>query len=201
MAPRQTPFPVSKLRPDTVAAARALIGSVLWHKTREGISAGRIVETEAYIFGDPACHASRGMTQRNAVMFGPHGRAYIYFIYGMYHCFNVVTRSEGMGEAVLIRALEPLEGMDLMERRRKTANPKLWCNGPAKLVLALGIHRAQNGEDLQRGNLRLLAPQSYQGWNSKKPHAIIAGPRIGISVAKHWPLRFYIEGNGFVSKG
>ena len=193
-------FMFSDLEKDTVAAAQSLLGAVLWHKTDEGIAAGRIVETEAYIFGDPACHASRGMTPRNAVMFGPPGRAYIYFIYGMHHCFNVVTRHKGMGEAVLIRALEPLEGIELMERRRKTHDARNLCNGPAKFVQALGIHRNQNGTDLRKGPLRLLAAESYPGWNVRKPPAIKSGRRIGISVAKDWPLRFYVEGNPFVSK-
>ena len=194
------PFPISKLRADTISAAQALLGAVLWHKTAEGVSVGRIVETEAYVFGDPACHASRGMTKRTAVMFGPPGRAYIYFVYGMYHCFNVVTHSEGTGEAVLVRALEPLEGFDLMEQRRKTHEIKQLCNGPAKLVLALGIHAKQNGVDLSHGDLRLLSSQSYPGWNARKPPKIKSGPRIGITVAMDWPLRFYVEGNDFVSK-
>ena len=184
-----------------MAAAQALLGAVLWHKTEDGITAGRIVETEAYLFGDPACHASRGMTPRNAVMFGPPGRAYVYFIYGMHLCFNVVTRPKGMGEAVLIRALEPLEGVDLMRRRRKTTDERHLCNGPSKLVMALGIRRDQNGEGLQRGNLRLLTAESYPGENARNPPAIKASPRIGISAAKEWPLRFYFENNPFVSKG
>ncbi len=197
---RKVSFPVALLRADTVAAAQALLGAVLWHKTEEGVAAGRIVETEAYVFGDPACHASRGMTRRNAAMFGPPGKAYIYFIYGMYDCFNVVTRPKGMGEAVLIRALEPLEGVELMRQRRKKKDAEYLCNGPSKLVMALGIHRGQNGVGLQRGDLRLLTAESYPGWNLRNPPAIRSGPRIGISVAKDWPLRFYFEGNPFVSK-
>ncbi len=148
--PRRKPFPLSLLRSDTVAAAKSLVGAVLWHETAEGVTAGRIVETEAYLYNDPACHAGRGPTPRTTVMFGPPGRAYVYFIYGMYHCFNVVTQRKGVGEAVLIRALEPLEGLDLMMRRRHTENVRHLCNGPAKLVLALGIRKEHTGEDLRR---------------------------------------------------
>lgn len=191
---------MSGLHSDTVAAAKSLLGSVLCHETPEGTAAGRIVETEAYLFGDPACHASRGMTPRNAIMFGPPGRAYIYFVYGMYHCFNVVTRPKGVGEAVLIRALEPLEGIDLMRKRRRTDNLHHLCNGPAKLVQALGIDRGQNGEDLRRGKLRLLSAQSYPGWNTRQPPDLKSAPRIGISAAVDWPLRFYVAGNPFVSR-
>ncbi len=198
--PRRNPFPMTRLRADAEAAARALLGAVLWHRTGEGIAAGRIVETEAYLGNDPACHASRGMTARNAAMFGPAGRAYIYFIYGMYHCFNVVTGPQGVGEAVLIRALEPLEGEALMRRRRRTEDSRQLCNGPAKLVLALGISREQNGADLGRGDLRLFAPEGYPGWDSQHPPKVKAGPRIGISAATDWPLRFYVAGNPFVSK-
>ncbi len=194
---KSLPFPAACLRGDTQVAARALLGAVLRHRSPEGTAAGRIVETEAYLRDDPACHASRGRTPRNTLMFGPAGRAHIYFIYGMYHCFNVVTGPKGVGEAVLIRALEPLEGEELMARRRRRENPRHWCNGPAKLVQALGITPGQNGCDLGRGPLRLLAAESYPGWEAKA--AIRAGPRIGVSAAADRPLRFYLDGNPFVS--
>lgn len=191
---RRAPFPIDVLRGDTVAAARALLGAVLRHRTPEGTASGRIVETEAYLCDDPACHASRGMTPRNAPMFGPPGRAYIYLIYGMHHCFNIVTAAAGTGEAVLIRALEPLEGVELMHRRRGTADPRALCSGPAKLARALGLGPAQNGADLARGDLRLYAGDPLPR------NRIRSAPRIGISAAVDWPLRFYPEDCAFVSR-
>jgi DNA-3-methyladenine glycosylase len=181
----------------TIAVARDLLGTVLVHETPAGLAAGRIVETEAYLRDDPACHASRGMTPRNAPMFGPPGRAYIYFIYGMYHCFNVVTAPKGVGEAVLIRALEPVDGFSLMEKRRRTDDPRKLCSGPGKLVLALGITPDLNGASLLRGPLRILPPESYPWEGARR---IEVTTRVGISVAAELPLRFYLAGNPFISR-
>jgi DNA-3-methyladenine glycosylase len=180
---------------DTVTVARNLLGTILVHDSPQGRTTGRIVETEAYLFGgDPACHAHKGLTRRNAVMFGPPGHAYVYFIYGMYHCLNVVTAPAGVGEAVLIRALEPLEGVALMRRRRHCADLRNLCSGPGKLVQALGITAALNGCPLTRGPLRLCADAAAS------PTEIITTPRIGITVGAELPLRFYLKGSPFASR-
>lgn len=182
------------MKKPTVEVAKSLLGSVLVHRTPEGETAGRIVETEAYLFDDPACHGFRGKTPRNAPMFGPPGHAYIYFIYGMYHCFNVVTAPAGIGEAVLIRALEPLRGIDLMQKRRPHAKAiHQLCNGPGKLVLAMGITPHLNGMSLTKSPLTI-----QKGENSR--FTIVSCGRIGIKNGQELPLRFYIEGNAFVSK-
>jgi DNA-3-methyladenine glycosylase len=191
------PFPVALLSEDTVAAARALLGAILEHRSPEGVAAGRIVETEAYLCDDPACHAHRGETPRNKPMFGPPGRAYVYFIYGMHRCFNVVTGPAGRGEAVLIRALEPVSGLELMRRRRGVDDVRRLCDGPAKLVQALGIGAEHNGADLARGPLRLLQGTPEEADAAARVRAV---PRVGISVATDLPLRFYPAGNPWVSK-
>ena len=188
-------LPPEFYRDDTVTLARKLLGTCLVHRTRQGRIAGRIVETEAYLRDDPACHAARGKTERNAAMFGPPGAAYVYLIYGMYHCFNVVTAPAGVGEAVLIRALEPLEGIELMQRRRGTENLHELCNGPGKLCDALDLTPKMNGVKLTRGALTLTDLPDKPG-----PDEIVATPRIGISVAVDLPLRFYIKGNHFASR-
>jgi DNA-3-methyladenine glycosylase len=175
----------------TVELARALIGCVLVHETRAGRCSGRIVETEAYLRGDPASHAFRGRTARNAVMFGPPGHAYVYLVYGMHLCFNVTSAPEGIGEAVLVRALEPLEGLAAMQRRRQSAREL--CRGPGRLTQALAITRAHDGADLARGALRI-----EQG---AAPGRIVAGPRVGISVATRRALRFRIADSPWVSRG
>lgn len=175
-------------------AARDLLGAVLWHESPEGATAGRIVETEAYLAKDPACHASRGITARNRVMFGEPGRAYVYFIYGMYYCFNVVTAPSGVGEAVLVRALEPLYGLDLMLRRRGGHSKEELCRGPGRLAQALGLSRNDNGRDLTAGSLVLLP-----GWR-EAGEKVAASPRVGISVATELDLRFYLAGNAHISR-
>ncbi|PKM81377.1 MAG: 3-methyladenine DNA glycosylase [Firmicutes bacterium HGW-Firmicutes-13] len=177
---------------DTVKVAQNLIGKYLKHSLPEGEVMGRIVETEAYLSrDDPACHAFRGKTRRNEAMFGSPGTSYVYLIYGMYYCFNVVTQKEGVGEAVLIRALEPLKGIDYMRYRRGTSKQYDITNGPGKLCQAMGINKEHNGKSLNQGNLIIL--------DSKEKPPIEKSPRIGINVAAEKLLRFYIPGNPYVS--
>ena len=179
----------------TLAVAQALLGCYLVHDTPSGRIVGKIVETEAYLHDDPASHSFRGETKRNQSMFSKAGTSYVYFTYGMYHCFNVVTNKEGVGEAVLVRALEPIEGIAHMQKKRDVAVVSKLCNGPAKLVIALGIGREHNGIDLlsPQSNLKLM-----QGKN--KPSEIIATKRICISTGTELPHRFYLKGSEFVSR-
>lgn len=155
-----------------------------------------IVETEAYLSqNDPACHASRGITRRNAPMFGPPGRAYVYFIYGNHFCFNVTSGETGVGEAVLVRALQPTEGLELMRLRRgENLNSVNLANGPGKLCRALAIDGNFNHHDLREPPL-WIAPS-----DSLVPFTIISAPRIGISQAADKLLRFYIKENNYVSR-
>lgn len=176
----------------TLSVARNLLGQVLVRSSSRGDRAGIIVETEAYTQNDPACHASRGKTRRNAAMFGLAGTAYVYFIYGMHYCFNVVTAPEGIGEAVLIRALEPIAGISLMEEARGLNDVKLLCSGPARLCQALDITAALDGVSLTGDTLFIRA--------GSQPQSIVTASRIGISVGRDLPYRFYLAGNKFVSK-
>jgi len=174
-----------------VEVARDLLGKVVVH----GRAAGIIVETEAYLGGeDLAAHSARGVTERTRVIFGPPGHAYVYFIYGMYECLNLVAEPEGSPGCVLIRALEPVAGIELMQQRRPTAH-KLedLANGPGKLTLAMAITRAQNGADVTRGALTVREPIG------RRPFEIDVTPRIGITKCADWPLRFVIHGNPYVS--
>ena len=179
---------------DTVSVAKELLGMYLVHKSNEGMTVGKIVETEAYLQNDPGSHSHKGMTKRNAQMFGKAGTAYVYLIYGVYHCFNVVTNKEGGGEAVLIRALEPVKGIALMKKRRKTDNEKNLCNGPGKLVIAMGVTKEHNGTNLLSGSLSLLPRKTNDRFE------ICTSTRIGISVGKELPYRFFIQKNPFISK-
>ena len=172
--------------------ARDLLGKVLTH----GETAGIIVETEAYLGGDDlASHSARGVTNRTRVIFGPPGHAYVYFIYGMYECLNIVAEPEGSPGCVLIRALEPIAGLDIMRARRPSARRvEDVTSGPGKLTLALGITRAENGADLTRGSLTVR--QSAE----RRAIRIETTPRIGIRHCAEWPLRFLIADNPFVSR-
>ena len=173
----------------TVEVARGLLGKVLVH----GVTAGIIVETEAYLGGDDlAAHSARGLTARTRVIFGPPGHAYVYLIYGMYECLNLVAEPDGRPGCVLIRALEPVSGVELMQARRGAIRKVAQlANGPGKLTLALGITRAHNGADVTRGPLVVRAAACAGEVE------IEVTPRIGITRSLELPLRFVLVGNGF----
>lgn len=180
--------------------APKLLGCFLVHRSADGVTIGRIVETEAYLGGhDSASHAFRGPTKRNEVMFGPPGCAYVYFTYGIHYCFNVVCRQQGIAEAVLIRAVEPVKGLALMKRRCRMDEVHQLTDGPAKLVQAMGITKLQNGWPLWRGLLTIHSADSFRREKIKKS-AIAVTPRIGTSSAQDLPLRFLIKDSPFVSQ-
>ncbi|MFY9727620.1 MAG: DNA-3-methyladenine glycosylase [Bryobacteraceae bacterium] len=175
----------------TAEVARALLGKVLMH----GAAAGIIVETEAYPGRDDlASHSARGITGRTRIIFGPPGHAYVYLIYGMYECLNLVTEPAGTPGCVLIRALEPVAGIELMRERRPAAG-KLEdiARGPGRLTMAMAITRADYGADVTRGSLVVREPASPRALE------IQATPRIGIRICAERPLRFILRGNRFVS--
>jgi DNA-3-methyladenine glycosylase len=168
-----------------------LLGKVLAH----GPVSARIVETEAYLgLADEAAHAWRGRTPRTEVIFGPPAHAYVYLIYGIYDCLNVVAEPEGSAGCVLIRALEPLTGIAVMKQRRWAKRTEDLANGPGKLTLAMGITLRHNGADLTRGPITISEPVREDRFE------IAVSPRIGITRNTDWPLRFYIAGNGYVSR-
>jgi DNA-3-methyladenine glycosylase len=200
------PLPRAFYARPTATVARELVGKVLMHDTPEGRTSGRIVEVEAYLgLDDPASHAFRGPTPRAAIMFGEGGFSYVYLSYGMHHCLNVVAHAPDASGAVLIRALDPLEGLELMAARRfgpfhdvpgspspKDRRIQEYASGPGRLCQALGVNRTHNGLDLQRSPLRVLDDHAAVG-------AIAASPRIGISQARDLALRYYVRGHACVS--
>jgi DNA-3-methyladenine glycosylase len=174
-----------------------MLGTVLECETDDGLASGIIVETEAYLGEhDEACHAVAGRTTRTEPLYGPPGTSYVYFIYGMYWCFNAVTREEGLPSAVLVRALEPLAGVGLMQRRRPRAkSPLELTSGPGKLCSALGIVGSMSGKSLQRRPIRVREGE-------RVPDAEVrVTTRIGITRAADWPMRWIVDGNPYVSKG
>jgi len=184
----------SKLKKlSTLDVAQKLLGSHLIVNLGGETLVGRIVETEAYLEDDPAAHSFKGLTPRTKPMFGPPGFSYVYLIYGMYYCFNVVTNVEGIGEAVLIRALEPLTGIETMKRRRKQNSITALCSGPGKLCSALGINKQHNGIDLQSGIIQ-IEPKVLS-----KNEKIVVSRRIGITVGAELEYGFSLKDNGFVS--
>ncbi|HYT30547.1 MAG TPA: DNA-3-methyladenine glycosylase, partial [Actinomycetota bacterium] len=180
----------------SATVARDLVGRLLVGNLGGALVAGRIVECEAYQEDDPASHSFRGPTARNQVMFGPPGRLYVYVSYGVHHCMNVVTGARGSGSAVLLRAVEPLDGLEAMAARRGEARPRLLCSGPGRLTQAYGVGRDQNGLDLVAGTgLWVAAGRPVRGSDVR------AGPRVGIRAATERPWRFVEAGSPFVSRG
>lgn len=178
----------------TIRVAKGLLGQILVHETPQGTTAGRIVEVEAYLpQNDPGCHAARGKTPRNQVMFGPPGHAYVYFCYGNHYLFNVVTEKTGIPGAVLIRSLEPVWGQNLMMKRRGglKKDSRHLTNGPGKLVQALGIHRGHNRA--------LVCGKPLYIKKAKRTEKIRATTRIGITEGSELPLRFYLKDNPYLS--
>lgn len=179
-------LPRSFYNRDTILVARELLGKYLVHQSRGVERIGRIVEVEAYLGAhDRAAHSSKGVTERTRVMFGPPGHAYVYFIYGMYYCMNVVTEREGHGAAVLLRAVEPVKNVT-----GRTCGPGLLCR-------ALRIDKRRNAHDLLSDDFYIAAPARAATFT------IIRRPRVGVDYAGHWArrhLRFYLKGNPFVSR-
>ena len=187
------PLARAELPIDTAALARALIGKLLVRELPEGVASGRIVETEAYVIGDAAGHAYRGMTPRNRSLFLERGHAYVYLAYGVSYMLNVSSEAPGIGAGVLIRALEPLEGVPIMQANRGVERLRDLARGPGRLAAALRIDRSLDGLDLCREGPLWLGRDNHESGE------IGQSTRIGISRDAHRPLRFYLRRSQFVS--
>jgi DNA-3-methyladenine glycosylase len=195
------PLPRKFYEPSALIVAPQLLGHWLLRDTPEGPVGGPIVETEAYIAGDAACHAAPGLTPRNRVMFGPPGNAYVYFIYGCHFCVNVVCQPAGLAEAVLIRAIEAKVGLGFLRKQRGIQDERALTNGPGKLCEAMQIDRQLNGADLcdQRSGLIVAENPQVESF-LKERDPVVTTVRIGLTRAADLPLRFYLEGSAFVSR-
>lgn len=195
------PLPLEFYEGSARTVAPLLVGHWLVRRLPEGMAGGMIVETEAYLVGDPASHAWRGRTERNASMWGPCGRAYVYLIYGFHHCLNAVCGPEGTAEAALIRAVEPRWGLDWMAARRRKAKPSELASGPGKLCQALGINRGHDGIGLCAADSEIaIARNPDRETLVAAAGGVETTPRIGLAKAADWPLRFLLRGNPHVSK-
>jgi DNA-3-methyladenine glycosylase len=198
---RLTPLPRAFYETSAKAVAPKLLGHFLVRNTAMGPAGGTIVETEAYLSNDPACHGAPGPTTRNKVMFGSPGHGYIYLIYGYHFCVNAVCRPVGVAEAVLIRAIEPTFGIDFMRHERSVAREKELTNGPAKLCEALGIERGLDGVDICNSTSAIFIAENSEARKTRRQKGpIVTATRIGITKAAALPLRFYLDGSDFVSK-
>jgi DNA-3-methyladenine glycosylase len=194
-------LPRAFYEPSAAVVAPRLLGHWLVRATPVGFSGGLIVETEAYLAQDPACHGFKRETPRNRSMYGPPGRAYVYFIYGNHWCFNAVCRPAGVPEAVLVRAIEPTFGREWMRSNRRVVKALDLTNGPAKFCAALGIDRQFDAADL----CDVSSPLFVAANPGREPLVAKLGPtmttpRVGITRAADWPLRFYLDGSGYVSR-
>jgi len=199
------PLPRSFYLQPTRAAARALLGHLLVYDSPAGLLIGRIVETEAYCQRDPCCHSVRTLrtngrvryqprrTPRTETMWGPPGRAYIYFTYGNHHCLNAVTQPDGVAEAILLRAVEPLQGLDLMRARRRVDDDRLLCAGPGRLCQAFGLDRTRDGADLRTSPLRIVRDSPVPA------RRIAVTPRIGVNGDLR-PWRYIVAASPFLSR-
>ena len=195
------PLAESFYEPSAAKVAPALLGQLLIHKTVRGICGGAIVETEAYLRDDPACHGYGRQTPRNKTMYGPPGRAYVYFIYGNHYCFNTVCQRAGVAEAVLIRAVEPLFGLELMREQRGVAKDLDLSNGPGKLCEAMQIVRRHDALRICDAQSELIVARNPTLKKFRHDRApLITTTRIGINKASELPLRFYLAGSLFVSR-
>jgi DNA-3-methyladenine glycosylase len=195
------PLPRSFFEPSAKSVAPRLLGHWLIRRLAGGFCGGPIVETEAYLAGDPASHAYRGETARNRAMYGPPGRAYVYFIYGVHFCVNVVCQPAGCAEAVLIRALEAQFGEEWMRQNRPCASSMQLSNGPGKLCAALAIDRKLDAVDLcdAASPLFIAGNPGAAAWRRQRG-PIVAAARLGLTQAADWPLRFFLEGSPYVSR-
>jgi DNA-3-methyladenine glycosylase len=195
------PLPREFYLPSAKVVAPRLLGHYLLRRTPHGLAGGPIVETEAYIKNDPACHGYIGPTNRNRALFGHPGHAYVYLIYGFYNCFNTVCCPEHHGEAVLIRAIEPAVDLDWMRANRPVEKITALTSGPGKLCVALDINRTLDRVDLCDANSPVFVAENPDLKTFRRRLAPrITTTRIGINVAADWPLRYYLQGSHFVSK-